>query len=65
MSFREIRFDMSHEGLEELEKALFDVRDSRGLTPELQNFHNEIQNMLEPGNRWWPETKEEPSWLDA
>lgn len=57
-SWDEIRFDMSRDGLIELECAL-----TCGLFPisdELQNFANEIRAMAQKA----PAVKQESSWLD-
>lgn len=58
MSFDEIRFDMSHEGLTELSAILEPLLDR--VSPELQNFTNVVRNLK---HRVAP-AAQEPSWLD-
>lgn len=55
--FGHIHFDMSRQGLVELSALLEPQFET--LSPELQNFTNEIRGMCERA----PEIKE-PSWLD-
>ena len=55
-AYKWISFDMSRAGLQELDGVL--TNDVGPRSPELQNFHNEIQNMLE-------RAPEEAAWLDA
>lgn len=57
MSFDEIRFDMSREGLIELDLVLAEYR--TGASDELVNFHNQIRNLIERV----PAAKKEDDWL--
>lgn len=56
--FDHIHFDMSRDGLVLLSRILESHYETE--TPELQNFANEIRNMVERA----PEVKES-SWLDV
>lgn len=62
-AYKWISFDMSREGLIYLESLLDSQRQKAMLTDELQNFHNEIQNMLE--RQGFLAARQESSWLDA
>jgi hypothetical protein len=61
VSYGHIHFDMSMEGLVELHR-MFKWYDH--LSDELQNFHNEIQGMIERGDMK-SFVKQEASWLDV
>lgn len=55
----EIRFDMSREGLQELECCLTEFRHT--LSGEVLNFHNQILSLLD---RVAATKTEESAWLD-
>jgi hypothetical protein len=60
-AYKWISFDMSREGLQELERVLNGWRP--GSSEEFQNFHNEIRNMLERAPATLP-LGGDASWLD-
>jgi hypothetical protein len=63
-AYKWISFDMSREGLLELDQILEAHRAEHIVTDELHNFHNEIVSMLERNSAQGTKS-EESSWLDA